>query len=119
MIKILKKETELAAKSINKRWKLHCVVLDIYKYSFKGMNACFTVESHGDGGKWKHVSVTKKRGILSVEPNWDDMVLLKNDFIGPESTAVQILPPEVEWVNLHAHCFHLWSYLDGKLWPIG
>lgn len=78
-----------------------------------GMRALFSVEIHPDG-KWVHLSVSHENKL----PSWGELVSAKRDFFGPEITAVQILPDDSQYVNLHNHTLHLWHYLDGPCWPI-
>lgn len=65
-----------------------------------------TVEE--DGRRWMHVSCSKPRCL----PTWEDIRLVKDTFIGRERRAIQVLPPESEYVNLHPYVLHLWSCLD-------
>lgn len=63
--------------------------------------------------RWLHVSCSR-RGIL---PSWEDLRFVKNLFIGRDKEALQILPPEEEYVNLHQNTLHLWHCLDGRIIP--
>lgn len=61
-----------------------------------------------DGRAWVHLSVSRRDRV----PNWDEMVRIKEIFLGKESLAVQVFPPRSEWVNLHPNCLHLYQCLD-------
>ena len=62
-----------------------------------------------NGSKWVHVSASKPR----EHPSWEDIVLVKESFIGKESAAILVLPPRSEHVNVMAHCFHWWAHISG------
>ncbi len=67
-----------------------------------------SLEVH-DNETWCHVSVSG-RGRL---PTWEELRAAKNEFIGRERLAVQVLPPESEYVNCHPYVLHLWSRTHG------
>lgn len=66
-----------------------------------------------DHRRWLHVSYSKPECI----PDWEDTRLVKDTFIGRDRKALQILPPEAEYVNFAPHCLHLWSCIDGDVVP--
>lgn len=66
-----------------------------------------------DGKRWIHVSCSR-RGRL---PSWDDLKKVKHVFLGREAKAIQILPPEDQYVNFHPYVLHLWTCLDGDPLP--
>jgi hypothetical protein len=66
------------------------------------------------GGKvWLHVSVSRRDRCL---PTWDHLKLVKYTFVGRHRTALQVLPPESDYVN-QAEVLHLWCCLDGDVTP--
>jgi hypothetical protein len=67
----------------------------------------------GDGRRWLHVSVSHARRL----PTWEDVREVKDLFIGRERRAIQVLPPESEYVNVHPRTLHLWHCLDGDGLP--
>ena len=67
-----------------------------------------------DGQRWLHVSVARRNGQA---PSWELMTEVKDLFIGPSRTALQVMPPRAKWVNIHPGCLHLWSCLDGDVTP--
>lgn len=69
---------------------------------------------YGDGKRWLHVSVARRNKQL---PTWELYTQVKDLFIGPERTALQILAPRSKWVNQHAGCLHLYHCLDGDVTP--
>lgn len=66
-----------------------------------------------DGKRWLHVSVARPHRL----PEWSDLRMVKDLFMGKDRMAVQILPSERKHVNLHPFCLHLWSCLDGDVHP--
>lgn len=70
-----------------------------------------TVEA--DGKRWLHVSCSFKNRM----PSYQDLAEIKRLFCGPEATAYEIHPPEVDHINAHPYCRHLWVCLDGPVTP--
>lgn len=64
----------------------------------------------GDGKNWVHLSVSKRKQC----PSWDELVQVKELFLGKEALALQLLPPRSEWVNDHPFCLHLYQCLDER-----
>jgi hypothetical protein len=71
------------------------------------------IEPHDDGNQWIHVSVSRYDKAL---PTWDQLKMIKNLFIGPDKTALQVLPP----INQHfsiAEVLHIYHCLNGDVTP--
>lgn len=64
--------------------------------------------TESDGRRWIHVSASHR----NRPPTWEKMCEVKRLFIGPDRRAIQIHPPESEYVNLHPYCLHLWACID-------
>jgi hypothetical protein len=64
---------------------------------------------------WEHVSISR----TDRTPTWEEMVILKNLFWGPEETVLQFHPKESQYQNKHPFCLHLWkkSGVDQELPP--
>lgn len=75
-----------------------------------GLRVLIDCERKRDGNRWVHVSYSRKKWT----PSHEDTVLVKAAFIGPDRYAYAVFPPEDHYVNLHAHCLHLWSRVDGN-----
>jgi hypothetical protein len=72
-----------------------------------GLSVIATMENH-EGKYWLHVSCAyndKRRGI----PSFETLKEVKNIFIGRHRKAIQILPSEKEYVNVHPRCLHLFT----------
>ena len=67
-----------------------------------------------DGKRWLHVSVARRN---REAPQWALMAEVKDLFIGPERTALQVMPPRSKHVNIHEGCLHWWHCLDGDVTP--
>ena len=61
-----------------------------------------------DGRRWVHLSVSRERRL----PDWDDLKLVKDTFVGKDRMAIQVLPRESDYYNLHPYCLHLWIPVD-------
>jgi hypothetical protein len=73
-----------------------------------GLRVIASAEQHPDGKRWIHVSVSRQDRL----PSWDELVAVKELFIGAEREAVQFLPPRSQWVNMHDNCLHIWHSLE-------
>lgn len=69
-----------------------------------GLRVLIDCEEKLDGNRWIHVSFSRK----DWTPNHADTVKVKEAFIG-DRYAYVVYPPKSEYVNIHAHCLHLWS----------
>ena len=76
-----------------------------------GMSVICGMENH-DGKWWLHVSCAKPDRL----PTWEDLKEVKNTFIGRYKKAIQILPNEKEYVNIHPYCLHLYN-CDNDMLP--
>jgi hypothetical protein len=73
----------------------------------------WSARKEADGRRWVHVSLSRPSRL----PSWEDVRKVKDAFIGRERKALQILPPQAEYVNIHNHVLHLWHCLDGDGLP--
>lgn len=71
-------------------------------------------EQHGDY-PFHHISVSHP----SRYPTWDELLEVRYTFFPDTAEVAQILPRKEQYINLHKHCFHLWSPHSGKLVPAG
>lgn len=72
-----------------------------------GLRVLIDCERKADGNEWIHVSVSRKKWT----PTHEDMALVKAAFIG-DRYAYSVWPVKAEYVNIHAHCLHLWAKWD-------
>ena len=70
-----------------------------------GVKVLLSTDRIADGSWWLHVSLSRADRL----PSWDEIRLVKDLFVGRNRAAVQVLPPDRDYVNLHRYCLHLWS----------
>ena len=63
------------------------------------------------GEGWDHVSVSTERRC----PTWTEMSWVHRQFFRTDEEAMQLHVPEVDHVNLHAFCLHIWRPLSGAI----
>ena len=73
-----------------------------------GLRVIVDCETKADGNHWIHVSYSRK----GWTPSHDDTCKVKAAFIG-NRYAYAVFPPADRYVNIHAHCLHLWSCVEG------
>jgi hypothetical protein len=73
-----------------------------------GLRVLIDASQKEDDRWWVHVSVSRK----SWTPTHEDMCMVKRDFLG-DRYAYAVYPPQEQYVNIHAHCLHLWSLAEG------
>lgn len=56
-------------------------------------------------GMLRHVSVS----YADRDPSWADLRAVRAALFDPGRDVIQLLPRAGEYVNLHAHCFHLFD----------
>jgi len=78
-----------------------------------GLKLICSAEVHPDGRRWLHCSLTGPDRV----PTWAEIVAAKEAFCGPESCAVQVIPPRSEWINHDPRCLHWWICADGRPVP--
>jgi hypothetical protein len=61
-----------------------------------------------DGSKWIHVSVSRQGKM----PRWEDVMKAKDDFIGRDKEAYQVLTAAKDHVSI-TDCLHFWAPCDG------
>ena len=86
---------------------------DAYIHATTGLRVIISEEFLADKKYWQHMSVSYPDRL----PSWEDLVLAKEQFLGEEVEAYQVLPKRSEYVNNHPYTLHLWRCLDGDLMP--
>ncbi len=77
------------------------------------MSVIFSVAYYGDGRCWIHASIARAK----MMPTYEDVMKLKNEFIGMDRKAILVLPAVSEHVNIHEHALHLFCCLDDDPLP--
>ena len=73
-----------------------------------GLRVIAGEEHHKDGRWWLHVSASRADEM----PSWEDLREVKDQFIGRDKLAIQVLPPIDQYVNVNPHVLHLYHCLD-------
>jgi len=90
----------------------------LYKRAFfntlNGIKVLFSIELHGNGLTWLHVSTSHTERY----PGWEELKFVKECFLG-DVWAYQCFPPKAHHVNISQNCFHLWHCPDRDLFCEG
>lgn len=76
-----------------------------FQNTLSGLRATVTLDTMEDGATYTHVSCSYPHKL----PSWDDLKQVKDAFIGPHREAIQVLPKDEDYVNVHPYCLHLWA----------
>lgn len=79
----------------------------------QGLSIIVSGQREQDGRRWLHVSLARPNQL----PIWQEVTHVKDVVIGRQKHAIQVLPPESQYVNIHPYCLHLWSCVDGNPIP--
>ena len=66
---------------------------------------------YSNGGGWDHVSVS----LHNRCPTWDEMCAVKDIFFYPDECCVEYHPAEINYVNVHPYCLHIWKPQNANL----
>lgn len=80
---------------------------------YAGLKIIMSGSREDDGKRWIHLSCSRQKRI----PNWDDLKLVKEIFLGPDRWAIQLLPRRENYVNINPFVLHLWHCADGLALP--
>lgn len=72
-----------------------------------------SVAKEKDGKNWLHLSFAHPSRKLT----YDEQAEVKRLFVGDENYAIAVFPPIDKHVNIHPHCLHLWSCMEGHPLP--
>jgi hypothetical protein len=73
------------------------------------MGACRIIVGRSTAG-W-HLSIS----CASRYPTWDELAKARYELIPDDVTMAMLLPPQAEYVNLHATTLHLWEVKAPRL----
>lgn len=91
--------------------------------SQRTLKVIISYADHSDGKRWVHLSVSARdlQDVLGNHsnpvgrvPTWDELVEVKEAFLGADSKAVMVLPPRSEWVNIHPFVHHMWMCVESE-----
>jgi hypothetical protein len=66
-----------------------------------------------NGAQWFHISVSRK----SRTPSYEDLAMVKAEFVRDDVPAYQVFPKKMEHRNFHPNCLHLWVPLGDDPFP--
>lgn len=94
-------------------WQLVKMGEDGYACKRRNLGVIVSASKEKDNKIWWHISLSRKGGWL---PDWNDVKVVKDCFVGTDKTAVIVLPPLSEYVNLN-EVHHIWHCLEGDVTP--
>ncbi len=88
----------------------------IYGINGDSGNGFFKVHVNGRSFKviastdeeWEHVIVSLWSVRGKISPGWEDMNIIKKMFFDPGEQVVQYDPINMEYIQKHPYCIHLW-----------
>jgi len=83
-----------------------------YRHTGRGLLVLHSIDLV-DEEWWDHLSVSHKDRL----PFWTELREVKNYFLGANREAIQVLPREVDYVNLAKNCLHIWAKCQRELCP--
>lgn len=92
-------------------YKLITTTPDGAMWVHNGMSIIASIESKADGREWLHVSCARRSRL----PTYEELLRVKNEFIGKDRKAVFIFPEEKNYVNINKNCLHLWYTAENPL----
>jgi len=72
-----------------------------------------SVQKYHDGRDWLHVSTARTDRL----PTYAEMAKVRKEFVPDHLVALQVFPPESEYVNIHPNCLHLYACLTERVTP--
>lgn len=83
-------------------------IANAYRNLKNGMVVICGIDSMQNGSKFIHISCSFPDHL----PSWNELKQVKDDFLGTDSYAYQVLPPTSEFINFHNYCLHLYSPIE-------
>lgn len=73
-------------------------------WDYNGLHVLASVVRYNDGREWLHISFSRKNRM----PEYKDMKLVRNSFIGEDKKSIMVFPEKSHYVNISETCLHLW-----------
>lgn len=91
-------------------WRIAVKNDDGAAYMHEGLRLSVIVSAatEQDGKRWLHVSCAHPDRL----PSWETLKDVKAIFVGRDRQAIQVLPSEKKYINIHRYCLHLFCCLD-------
>ena len=77
-------------------------------WDFNGLHVLASVIQYEDRKEWLHISFSRKNRM----PEYKDMKLVRNSFIGEDKKCIMVFPEKSHYVNISEYCLHLWYTKD-------
>jgi hypothetical protein len=74
----------------------------------KELSVISSVATELDGKIWQHLSCAHPDRL----PSWETLKEVKTIFMGRDYQAIQVIPSEKKYINIHPYCLHLFRCLD-------
>jgi hypothetical protein len=104
--------TDLIPRVLPSGYRIMDETEDGARLEYRGMRGYHTVILSAavelDQRRWLHVSVATPTKL----PSWELLKEIKQIFIGRNKQAVQVMPTEERYINLHPYCLHLFHCLE-------
>jgi hypothetical protein len=95
-------------------WQYNHQAFNCCDQVYAGLRVIVSAMRYGDGRNWIHFSMSRRDGKL---PSWEDLRAAKDIFIGKDKKAIQVLPPEDQYVNQNPGVLHLFCCLSEDVLP--
>jgi hypothetical protein len=83
--------------------------VEVFDHALIPLRVIRSIAIRDNGERWFHLSVSRRSAI----PSWSDMMKVKNEFLGLEVEAYQVMPRAAEYVNVNEFCLHFFAPIDG------
>ena len=90
-------------------WYYHPDANDVLENRYSEVRVILNVMRYSDGKAWAHLSMSRRDKKL---PTWEQLREAKDLFLGKKRKAIQVLPPEDQYVNHNPGVLHLFCCLD-------
>lgn len=80
-----------------------------WDHSLTDMRVLRSLSTVKNGENWIHVSISRQDRL----PTWQEIAKVRDEFLGDDVEAYHVAPMRKDYVNVHAHCLHLWVPCDG------
>lgn len=88
---------------VNHNINIENVPFNFFIIPFRGRELQVIATTNPSG--WEQISVS----LETRNPNWDEMSHIKSLFFEDEEMCFQFHPKKSEYVNIQAHCLHIWK----------
>ena len=84
------------------------IAASVWQHALTRTTVLRSIAKMRDGSEWIHVSVAHK----TMLPDWNDLVRIRDEFIGKDCECYQVFPKVADYINIHSNCLHIWCPVD-------